>query len=187
MNHNANKNKETRKFASVEAQKIVITGAIIVALIGLIGVGINALVTYLSSTTPIHATQTAEAKLSSIAMVTVRVENSGGSSVLIKKNANIFLTRQQEGSTSIDAMLPVECDLLTSDGHEIQGELIEIPPGETVLKVQVPTSLMRTLETGEWDLFLGFVRSEGSSFVSETLPFTEDTITKYSIQARIEK
>jgi hypothetical protein len=57
-----------KKFATVEAQKIVIIGAIIVALIGLIGTAITAWVKYESSLMPIEATQTAEAKLAQTAL-----------------------------------------------------------------------------------------------------------------------
>lgn len=68
MSDNNIKKKEKRKFASVETQKVAVIGAIIVALVGLIGTGINAIVLYQNNLIPIRATQTAEARLTEVAL-----------------------------------------------------------------------------------------------------------------------
>lgn len=68
MANNTDKKKEAKKFATVEAQKVATKGVVIVAILGLVGAGINAWVNYSSNKIPINATQTAEARFTEIAL-----------------------------------------------------------------------------------------------------------------------
>ena len=119
--------------------------------------------------------------------LTVTITNPGESSVAIEKRASLFLTKYQEGMTAIEVMLPQECELLSSNGREIKGDLIEIAPGESVFKVEIPNSYLRALQTGEWDVFMGFDRGDGGSFASDSVPFTQEVIAERSLLANIGK
>ena len=121
--------------------------------------------------------------------LSVSFSNPTGSNVPIKKTSRLFVTKEHDGTTTIDLIPPEECQLLDPDGREIKGDLVEIAPGDSTFKVDIPTSYLRVLRTGEWDVFMGFDRADGKGkgFVSENVPFAADVIAQRSLAVKVGK
>jgi hypothetical protein len=119
--------------------------------------------------------------------LSVRISNPTGSNVTIKKTSRLFVTKEHEGTTTIDLIPPEECQLLSRDGHEIGGDLIEIAPGESAFEAEIPAQYLRVLRTGEWDVFMGFDSPGGKGFASESIPFAADVIAQRPLAAKIGK
>jgi hypothetical protein len=124
-----------------------------------------------SDTPQIDATQPA-------ILVKIQVTNSGLSEVAIYTQGNFFLTKQlDDGSIQV---MKGEYKLTMDDAEGSQGESILTEPAKTVsIKAIIPSSYLRLLEKGEYDLYLSFRRIDNTSFVTQTIPFTEEALNKY--------
>ena len=114
--------------------------------------------------------------------VVVKMVNPGRSAVSLRKSDNFYLTKLR-GSGNVDVMLPQKYTLAPHEGLGTPAGLMEIKPGENVLIAEIPISYLRTLKTGEWDIFMSFTRADGTSFNSESMPFTEEALAKNSLPA----
>lgn len=132
MSNNSDK-KERKKFATVEAQKIAITGAIIVAVLGLVGTGITAWVAYSSNTIPINATQTAEA------LLTISAPSST-STFTDTPSPTLTYTPTLSPIQVIEATIPV--DMVLYDTFDVDGGKWKITDDST--------QCTHTLENGTW-------------------------------------
>jgi hypothetical protein len=178
---------------------------IIIAIIGVIGTVIGATITVIGNYNVEKLRQ--ETELTRIALVSIatqggatqasmasteilvkiQVTNSGLSEVAIYTHGEFYLTKQLEDGT-IQVMEGEEYTLTLDDVEGSQSESIMIGPAKTVsMKAAIPSSYLRTLEKGEYDLFVAFRRSDNTSFVSETIPFTEEAINKYYLLADASK
>jgi hypothetical protein len=118
--------------------------------------------------------------------VTVKMVNSGEAAVSIRPSGKFYLTKLG-GDGAVEVTVPEDFALLNDGGQEAEAGLVEIKPGDHLLTAQIPISYLRTLKTGEWDIFLSFTRADGTSFASDSMPFTEEALAENSLPADTSK
>ena len=79
--------------------------------------------------------------------------------------------------------MPEKYKIVECEKQATSARLVEVQPGENVLVAEIPISWLRTLKTGEWDIWMSFTRGDGTSFTSESMPFTEEALAEYSLSA----
>jgi hypothetical protein len=133
MSNNADKKKEPRKFASVEVQKIVVAGAILVALLGLIGTGINAFVSTIRPTVTPTTFPTETPFPDSLAYVLIESETQPDGT--LKNTVNLSINAVGVGQLLLTS--PTKMDL--GDSNIVR---LSITPDSTLVNlssVSIPT------------------------------------------------